>query len=98
MGDFLQHLQRGRGADEEGEALRDFVFEVPRGHRPASPVASEGFSERAVVCCAVGEASDEFYETGQVLWPASPLLCYFLLSPPGRALLASAPLRICSHS
>ena len=61
MGDFLQHLQRGRGDDEEGEALRDFVFDVPRGHNPESPVEC---AERAVVRVAVGETSDDFYETG----------------------------------
>jgi hypothetical protein len=65
MGDFLQHLQRGRGDDEEGEALRDFVFDVPRGHDPASPVeCAERGTERAVVRVAVGETSDDFYETG----------------------------------
>jgi len=86
MVDWEQHLQRGRREDEAGgEALREFVFEVPNAE------AADGPGERVVVRSAVGDASSDFYETGQVLWPASPLLCYFLLSPLGRALLEAAP-------
>ena len=76
-------LQGGRAADCADEP-QDFVFAVP-----SSPRGAQG-EETIVVPAFVGAASDNFSDTGTVLWPAAPLLCYFLLSDAGRQLVQGA--------
>ena len=75
---WTAQLQRGAG----GEGAKEFVFKVPR-HNADLPALQESISLQAFV----GEASESFDDTGTVLWPAAPLLCYFLLSDVGQRLL-----------
>ena len=75
-------LQGGRAAESADEP-QDFVFAVPCAR------GAQG-EETIVVPAFVGAASDNFSDTGTVLWPAAPLLCYFLLSDAGRQLVQGA--------
>jgi predicted nicotinamide N-methyase len=60
------------------------VFRSPASDRGPGTDSKE---EVVVVQAFVGEASESFDDTGTVLWPAAPLLCYFLLSDAGRRLV-----------
>ena len=71
------HSWSGRLQCSGGVGPQEFVFKSPE-------------EEVVVVQAFVGEASESFDDTGTVLWPAAPLLCYFLLSDAGRRLVHGA--------
>ena len=80
--DWATNLQGGTGSTTEAHA---FVFHVPQ-----RSTAAHSEQETVTVHAFTGEASDSFADTGTVLWPAAPLLCYFLLSDTGRCLVQGA--------
>ena len=67
-----------------GTVPQDFVFGSTASDQGPGTDSKE---EVVVVQAFVGEASESFDDTGTVLWPAAPLLCYFLLSDAGRRLV-----------
>jgi hypothetical protein len=80
--DWASRLQGAGGA-----GVQTFVFKAPL----CSPRAVEEEEEETVeVRAFVGAASDDFDDTGTVLWPAAPLLCYFLITDAGRRLVRGA--------
>ena len=72
MSDGFDLLQRS--GDDTTNGKHTIVFEPPG-------------KDRVSISVLVGNAVEDFLETGQVLWPAAPILAYFLLSDPGTKLI-----------
>ena len=81
--DWASRLQGAGGA-----GVQTFVFKGPLCSPRA--VEEEEEEETVEVHAFVGAASDDFDDTGTVLWPAAPLLCYFLITDAGRRLVRGA--------
>lgn len=82
--EFVFALRRSEGSQKKQETVTTIILFVCSMSSYAHPFQQ---NMKVRLKAFVGEASDSFSETGTVLWPAAPLLCYFLLSDAGRRLL-----------
>lgn len=64
-----------RGADDPANPVCEFSFATDGGGGPVT------------LSCCLGEAIDDFSQTGQVVWPGATIISHFLLSQRGRQLI-----------